>query len=153
MITSGVRSSTASFNLVKISEGANEALSTMVRQIRVATSMDASSTAGLIVFSGDVDGDGTTQTVRFDVSGGYLRKGPSADAMSDWVADVESIVFTYYWYNPATKQPEPLAEGDWAAHYTEIYRVDIALALSIDSAGSTVSRSYNTSVTLRNKLQ
>ncbi|MEW6553158.1 MAG: hypothetical protein AB1384_02595 [Actinomycetota bacterium] len=153
MITSGVKSSTASFNLVKISEGANEALSTMVRQIRVATSMDAASTSSLIVFSGDVDGDGTTQTVRFDVSGGYLRKGPTADSMSNWIADVDTVTFTYYWYNPSTKQAEPIADADWAAHYMDVYRVDIGLTMTINSAGNTVGRSYNTSVTLRNKLQ
>jgi Tfp pilus assembly protein PilW len=153
MITSGVQSSTASFNLVKISEGANEALSTMVRQIRVATSIDAASTANLIIFSGDVDGDGAAQTVRFDVSGGYLRKGPNAGAMSNWIADVDSVTFTYFWYNPATKKAEPLDAGNWAAHYTAVYRVDIELALSIDSANTSVDRTYNTSVTLRNKLQ
>jgi len=153
MITSGVKSSTASFNLVKISEGANEAMSTMVRQIRVATSLDATSTANMIRFVGDVDGDDTATTVLFDVAGGYLRRGESADAMVDWVPNVDTLTFTYYWYNPATKQPEALAAGDWAAHYTGVYRVDIELALSMDAVGTNVARTYSTSVTLRNGLR
>jgi type II secretory pathway component PulJ len=153
MITSGVKSSTASFNLVKISDGANEALSTMVRQIRVASSLDASSTANLLVFTGDVNGDGTETTVRFDVSGGYLRQGASADSMANWIPYVDSITFTYFWFDPATKQCTALAAGDWVAHYQDVYRIDIEINMSVDAVGTSIARTFSGSVTMRNMLR
>ncbi len=73
--------------------------------------------------------------------------------MDDWVPNVDTLTFTYYWYNPATKQAEALAAGDWAAHYIDVYRVDIELALSMDAVGTNVARTYSSSVTLRNKLK
>jgi type II secretory pathway pseudopilin PulG len=153
MITSGVKSSTVSYNLVKISEGANEALSTMVRQIRVASSLDAACTSSVLMFVGDVDGDGLETTVRFDVSGGYLRRGTGAASMDNWIPNVDAITFTYYWFDPATKQPTPLSSGDWAAHYNEVYRVDMEMTMSIDAVGSDVSRTCSGSVTIRNLLK
>jgi type II secretory pathway component PulJ len=155
MITSGAKSSTASYNLVKMSEGANEALSTMVRQIRVATVLDASCSAGAIAFTGDVDGNGSEDSVRFDAAGGYLRRGSSADSMSDWVPSVDSVTFSYNYFDPADKTVkafDPISQT-WADYRTGIVRVDIVLQMSEPSMGITLSRTYRGSVNLRNELR
>jgi len=155
MISSGVKSSTASYNLVKISQGANEAMVTMVRQIRVATSINTASTANSIIFTGDVNGDGTDTAVRFDAAGGYLRRGTSAADMSDWIAEVDGVAFTYYYFNKDLKELQAVTPGSaaWTANLTQIRRIDIALAMSRSSVGITIDRDYTGSVTLRNALQ
>lgn len=155
MITSGAKSSTASYNLVKISQGANEAMVTMVRQIRVATSIDTTSTANTIIFTGDVNGDGTDSTVRFDVSDGYLRRGSSAADMSNWIEGVGGVTFTYYYFDTGLKQPQAVdpASAAWTTYRTQINRIDIALAMSRSSVGVTLDRDFTGTVGLRNALQ
>lgn len=155
MISSGVSSSSASYNLVRMTEGANEALSAMVRQIRVASSLDASCTTNTIVFTGDIDGNGSEETVRFDAANGYLRRGSSAETMVNWVPEVSSVSFTYYYFNPLTKRLEALTPGSgaWTDNRTLINRIDIALVMSTTEVGLTMQRNFTTSVSLRNQLR
>jgi Tfp pilus assembly protein PilW len=154
MITSGVKSSTVSYNTVKLSENANEALSTMVRQIRVATQLDPACSASVITFTGDINGDGSETVMRFDASGGYLRTGSAAGDMNDWVPNVDSVTFAYFYYDTETRLLTQLTPGsaEWNDHYTEIRRIDIGLLLSIETQGLDLSRDYSSSVTLRNQL-
>lgn len=154
MIQSGVNSSTASYNTVKLSEGASEAQSTIVRQIRVATQLDPGCTASVITFTGDINGDGSDTVMRFDVANGYLRSGSAAGDMNDWIPNVDTVIFTYYWFDIDTKQLTELTPGtaEWSDHYSDIRRIDIGLQLSKTAPGSSISREYSSSVTLRNKL-
>lgn len=154
MITSAVKSSTTSYNTVKLSESANEALSTMVRQVRVATQLDPACTASVITFTGDINGDGNETVMRFDVSNGYLRSGSAAGNMNDWIPNVDSVTFEYFYYDPDTRLLTQLTPGsaEWNDHYNQIRRIDIGLLLSIDSQGFNIGRDYSSSVTLRNQL-
>jgi Tfp pilus assembly protein PilV len=155
MITSGVKSSTSAYNLVKMSEGASEGMSTMVRQIRVAASLDPACTTSAIVFTGDVNGDDVENTVRFDAAGGYLRRGSSADNMSDWIPNVEAVTFTYYYINPVSKKLEVLSPGtgDWTNFSAQVRRIDIALSMSSSAVGAAIDRDFSSSVNLRNSLR
>jgi hypothetical protein len=154
MISSGVKSSTASYNTVKLSQGASESLSTMVRQIRVATQLDPACSMGVLTFTGDINGDGAETVMRFDASGGYLRSGTAAGAMNNWIPNVDVVTFTYFWYDPDTKQLTELTPGtaEWIDHYVQIRRIDIELQMSITAPGSDIRRAFTGSVTLRNKL-
>ncbi len=155
MIYSGVTSSSASYSLVNIAEGANEALNAMVRQIRVASSLDPSCTAGTLIFTGDVDGNGSEETVRFNVANGYLRRGSSEGTMIDWIPGVSSVSFTYWYFNPQTKRMETLTPGtaNWVNNRTLVKRIDILLAMSLTKTGLTMSRNFTSSVNLRNQLR
>ncbi len=155
MITSGLKSSTSSYNQVKLAEGANEALSAMVRQIRVATVLEPSCTAAAIAFRGDTDGNGTENAVRFDAAGGYLRQGTGAGGMSNWIPLVDGVSFTYYYFDTSTKTVRRFdaATQSWENLRTSISRVDIELRMSKSALGMALSRTYRGSVNLRNELR
>jgi len=146
MITSGVNSSTASYNVVKMGEAGNSAMSTMIRQIRVAASVDVNSGSSRLTFTGDLDGDDVGDTQDFRLEGGYLMMGDL-----QWIADAYSVQFTYYWYDETDKQVKELAAGS-AGWNTAIRRVDIELVLARQSGRNTIYRTYTGSVTLRNVL-
>lgn len=151
MLSSGAKSSTTSYNVVRIQEAANEALDTMTRQIRVAEAVDAMSNESYLRFQGDLDGSGVPRYMAFAASGGYLMRGSSADDMQQWIEGVESVTFTYYQYNETTKQLEVLNPGDPGWNVL-VHRVDIELNMSRAGAGVVVNRTFTASVTLRNDL-
>jgi hypothetical protein len=156
MIENGVKSSASSYDLVRIDEDGSEAISVMTRQLRVAVTLDPDSTADIVTFAGDVDGDGVDDTVRFEVSDGYLKRGSGEGYMSDWIANADQIAFRYYYYDEETNQEIELTPGsaDWYNYYTLIHRIDMELGLSRQSSGTLVmSRTFLGSVTLRNELQ
>jgi type II secretory pathway pseudopilin PulG len=158
MISSGAKSSTASFNLVKMEDAANEAITTMTRQIRVGSSFDAASNNSQIIFQGDFNGDGNVgeyemiipQTQTFKVEEGVLFKDGQP-----WVEGVSGLTFTYYIYDTGTGKEKVLDPNDpdlpgW--NYM-IHRVAVTLDMSMDSMGITLSRSYHGSATIMNALR
>jgi hypothetical protein len=149
MIASGVNSSTASYMTVKATEAGNGAISTMIRQIRVANSVSSDPLSGndRLVFMGDLNGDSIDEAQGFYVQGNYLMMGDQ-----QWIEDAQSITFTYFEYNEETKQVEELAVGspDWNSR---IRRIDIELVISDTGPAVTVSKTFTGSVTLRNALQ
>lgn len=148
LIESGFRSNAISYSVVQITDASREALSTMIRQIRVATSVDPAYTNNnTIVFTGDVDGNGTYETVGFTASGGNLLRYDGS-AWEEWVKGIDSVTFTYY----AEGSSNPLAVGspNWNL---KIKRVDITLNLSANALGNTVTRTFRGTVSLRNNLQ
>lgn len=156
MIENGLKSSAVSNDLVRLDEEGNEAVSTMMRQLRVAVSLDPDSTANVITFTGDVDGDGNNDTVRFEVSDGYVKRGSGEGQMTEWIANAEQLNFSYYYYDDVQKQEIELTPGtaEWTNNYTSIRRIDMELRLSKVSVGSLVTaRNFLGSVTLRNHLQ
>jgi hypothetical protein len=118
----------------------------MIRQIRVAASVDVNSGSSRLTFTGDLDGDDVGDTQDFRLEGGYLMMGDL-----QWIADAYSIQFTYYWYDETDKQVKELAAGS-AGWNTAIRRVDIELVLARQSGRNTIYRTYTGSVTLRNVL-
>jgi len=157
MIVSGVRSSSASYNLVKMDEAANEALDTMARQIRVSTCLSNTCSANSILFAGDVDGDTAVEAVQFAATGGYLQRGDALYGSSElpmvnWIQGCNQVTFTYWYYNDATGQFNKInmaSATDWNAYHLGIKRVDIELKMS----GSNLSRTYAGGVALRNQLE
>ncbi len=149
MIASGVNNSTASYMIVKASEAGNSAMSTMIRQIRVAKTISPEplSNSNSLVFLGDINGDGFDDPQGFFIQNGYLMMGSE-----QWIENVQSITFTYYWYNEATKKVEELAVGS-PSWEKLIRRIDIELVISDTGAGVNISRTFTGSVTLRNALQ
>ncbi len=143
MLMSAFKSSAVSYSITKLEDAAREAMSTMIRQIRVATLVDPASTGTSLTFSGDLDGSGATSTASFNVAGGVLKRNGEA-----WVQNVDSVTFTYYAKGSAT----PLVPGsaEWNYHITKI---SVVLTLSRESLGTDVGRTFEGSVTLRNNLQ
>lgn len=151
MIRSGAQSSNVSYALSRIEDTATEALETMTRQIRVCTSVNANSSSSRLIVSGDFQGSGTTSTLIYDASGGYLRKGPSLDAMSDWVEGVSAVTFDYYDYDLSEGTWTKLTPGspDWNSR---VKRIDVVIQFSRPAGGVTLERSYKGSVMLRNSM-
>ena len=151
MIRSGAQGSNISHALSRIEETAAEALETMTRQIRVCTSVNPNSTASRLIVSGDFRGSGTISTLTFDASGGYLRRGSSPDAMSEWVEGVSSVTFDYYYYDTSGGTWTRLVPGsqNWN---TMVKRIDVVLQFSKPAGGITLERSYKGSVMLRNMM-
>ncbi|MHB8781747.1 MAG: hypothetical protein ACYC55_10250 [Candidatus Geothermincolia bacterium] len=141
MLYSAFRSSAVSYSTVKIEDAAREALSTMVRQIRVATDISFSSNAGSITITGDLDGDNVDETAAFTATGGWLLQNGAA-----WIEHVDSVVFTYYAANGTVLVPGTLL---WN---TYVHRVSIRLTLSREAMGVDSQRSFESSVSLRNNL-
>ncbi len=151
MLQSGADSSTTQYVLARMEEDAGKVLDTMTRQIRLATAIDYLSTGNTLVFSGDLDGSGAVQSMAFTVSNGQLMRGPNLNGLQVWVDGVESIAFTYYRFNPATKVMEAITPGTTGWN-TLVERVDIAIRFSRRAGRITLQRDYAGSVTLRNSL-
>lgn len=148
MIESGAKSSTASYNLVRMEEAANEALGNMTRQIRVATSFDPACDNGQIMFTGDLNGDGEITQQAFRVVDGALIKDGQP-----WVEGATDLTFTYYWYDRGARAEEVLVPGSYPGWNEMIHRVEITLEMSGDSLEVTLNRTYYGSVTIMNALR
>ncbi len=140
MISSGAKSSTASYNLVKLENAANEAVVAMTRQIRVATAIDAGSNEQAITFVGFLDGSEKTSVTLALQEGSITRNGAS------WIEDVESMQIAYF-----DERGERLSPGT-PGWNTLVHRVDFELVFSKESMGLRLSRTYQGTVTLRNSL-
>ncbi len=142
MLTSAFSSSAATYNISKLEDAAREALSTMVRQLRVATHVDANSNANTITFTGDLDGNGSSETVTYAVAGGYLLRNGQ-----QWVQYVNSLSFVYY--QQASTTPLVPGSSGWNLLIKSI-SLDIGLSRSANEIDT--SRSFEGSVALRNAL-
>ncbi len=162
MIRSGVQTSSTGYSQVKVQEAGGEALDTMIRQIRGATAISKDSTANLLIFAAELNGDSTIEEVRFGVSGGVLQKGSIAMAsrpatLTNWIDGCDQLNLTYWMTDDATKQLTQIAPGSAAwtdGGYLKIGRIDMQLQMSRETVDSpTVRRTVTGSVDLRNTLQ
>jgi len=162
MIRSGAQASSTSYNQVKVEEAGGEALDTMIRQIRGATAIDSASTASLLIFAADLNGDSTLKEVRFGVSGGVLQKGSVAIAngratLTDWIDGCDQFNLTYWMADDVTNQLNQVTPGSAAwtgGGYLKIARIDVQLQMSRQTAGGPpIRRTITGSVDLRNTLQ
>jgi competence protein ComGC len=162
MIRSGAQASSTSYNQVKVEEAGGEALDTMIRQIRGATAIDSASTASLLIFAADLNGDSTLKEVRFGVSGGVLQKGSLAIAngpatLTDWIDGCDQFNLTYWMADDVTNQLNQVTPGSAAwtgGGYLKIARIDVQLQMSRQTAGGPpIRRTITGSVDLRNTLQ
>ncbi len=166
MIRAAARSSSSSHTLAKVQEAGNEALDTMVRQIRGAVSISPQSNSSRIIFAADVDGglveeEGvsrfTLETAQFDLEGGYLRKGycpygSGMPPMQEWIADCTGLTFSYWVYDPAIAALRPWDPSTDPVIYVK--RVDVELRISGKAlGGSEIERVFTGSATMRNDLQ
>ncbi len=143
MLESAFKSSAASYSITKLEDAAREAMSTMIRQIRVATYINPASTAGSLTITGDLDGTGATTAASFEVQDGVLKRNGQP-----WVDNVDSVTFTYYRQGSAT--PLVPGAGDWNV---QVKKVSIVITLSREALGIDIARTFEGSVTLRNNLQ
>ncbi|MBC7229095.1 MAG: prepilin-type N-terminal cleavage/methylation domain-containing protein [Actinobacteria bacterium] len=152
MIESGSSGSMASYALTRIDEDANTVIDSLTRQVRVAQYINPSSSGSVLYFSGDLTGDGNMRPMIYMVSGGSLVRGSSPDALQSWVEGVESITFRYYRYNPDTRQMVEITPGSsgWNAL---VERVDFEIRFSRQAGKLRLGRTYDGSVTLRNRLR
>lgn len=148
MVSSAAKSSTASFNLVKMEQSSNEILNAMTRQLRVARYITASSNNSMIVFGGDFAGDDIERTQSFYVSNGTLYKDGQP-----WVEGVTSVTFTYKTYSRAMGGEVVITPGEFEDWNKGIQRIVINLEMSLPSAGIDMNRSYVTSVAMMNALR
>jgi competence protein ComGC len=168
MIQSGVKSSSASYSLVKVNEAGNEAMSVMVRQIRAAVAIDPSSTANTLIFAanlnGDIDmiGNEIFETAQFDSASSFLRKGScsideGSPPMENWIAGCDQVTFTYWKIDDTTKILRPIDPSsiEWSTGgNTSVVRIDIVFNISRRSVGgNNMERTFTGSVSLRNVLQ
>ncbi len=147
------RGNAVSYNLSKVEDAAREAMSAMVRQIRVATHIYPDlSTNGILRFQGDIDGDGTQDEVGFKESdgGGYLQRWENGNWV-DWVESVDSITFTYFGYDENIQMVE-ISPGspDWNLH---VERIEIVINCSAATLHMNVTRTFQGEVALRNDLE
>ena len=158
MLNSGVKGSSASYNLVRVQEKGNEAVSMMVRQIRGSLAISPASGPGSIDFFTDVEGDGALDEVRFDLADGYLRRGSAPRGsgsltMENWIEGCTSLVFRYWVQDENTLSLRPWDVGIPGDHL-RIRRVDVEVTFTGRSLGGyEIDRVFSGSVTLRNQLQ
>ncbi len=143
MLTSAFKSSAVSYSTTKVEDAAREAMSTMIRQIRVANAINPASTSASLTFTGDLDGNDVNETATFAVVGGVLQRNGQP-----WVENVDSVSFTYYQQGSIT----PLVPGS-AGWNTLVKKISIVITLSRESLGTDVARTFEGSVSLRNSLQ
>ncbi len=148
MMTGAFKSSSVSYNIAELEDSAREALSTITRQIRVATSIVATSTANSLTLTGDLDGNGSSDTVTFSVVDGVLVKTVPGFAAEEWVNHVDNVTFTYYEPGAGDSVITP-GGSDWSS---SVGRVSVVLQLSATGQGVTTARSYEASVALRNSI-
>ncbi len=142
MLMSAFKSSAVSYSTTKIEDAAREAMSTMIRQIRVANAINSASTGSSLTFTGDLDGNSANENASFAVVGGKLQRNGQP-----WVDNVDSVTFTYYGEDFAT--PLVPGSGNWNL---EVHKISIVITLSREALGTDVSRTFEGSVTLRNSL-
>lgn len=142
MLMSAFKSSAVSYSTTKLEDAAREAMSTMIRQIRVANAINPASTNAAITFTGDLDGNSSDETASFAVVNGTLQRNGQP-----WVDNVDSVTFTYYGEDFAT--PLVVGSADW--NYT-VRKISIVINLSRESLGTDVARTFEGSVSLRNSL-
>lgn len=158
MLNSGVKGSSASYQLVRVQEKGNEAVSVMVRQIRGAVAISPASGTSAIEFYADVEGDGVLDMVRFDLAGGYLRKGSAPQgtgslAMENWMDGCTSLVFRYWVWDENARSLRQWNAGVPGDHLN-IDRIDVEVGFAGSSLGGhEIDRVFGGSVTLRNQLQ
>jgi hypothetical protein len=140
MISSGAKSSAASYNLVKLENAANEAMASITRQIRVAKSIAPNSGAQTITFTGYLDGTEQVTVVLGVQDGKITRNG------APWIEDVESMAIAYF--DEGGAQLDTGMPG-WN---TQVRRVDLELVFAKESMGIRLSRTFKGTVTLRNRL-
>ena len=148
MIESGAKSSTASYNLVRMEESANEAVNTMTRQIRVATHISLDSDNSRIIFSGDINGDDITTNQVFKVENGVLFKDGQP-----WIEEVDSLVITYYWYDMANRVEAVLLPGQFPGWNDVISRVMVTLNMYSPNPDADLRRTIYGSATIMNALR
>ncbi len=142
MLMSAFKSSAVSYSTTKLEDAAREAMSTMIRQIRVAKAINSASTNSAITFTGDLDGTSPDETASFAVVDGVLLRNGQP-----WVENIDSITFAYYGEDFAT--PLVVGSADW--NYL-VRKVSIVINLSRESLGTDVARTFEGSVSLRNSL-
>jgi hypothetical protein len=152
----------SAYSSVKVEEAGGEALDTMIRQMRGAEALSSASTANLLIFAVDLDGDGAREEVRFEVSGNTLQKGSIAwdsrpATPADWIAGCDQLNLTYWKTNDNTKELIEVVPGSSAwtnGDYLKITRIDMQLHM-FRKAGDNpdVQRTVTGSVDLRNTLQ
>ncbi len=147
------RGNAVSYNLSKVEDAAREAMSAMIRQIRVATHIYPDlSTNGVLRFRGDINGDGTQDEVGFKESdsGGYLQRMENGDWV-DWVESVDSITFTYFGYDDDIQMVE-ISPGspDWNLR---VKRIEIVINCSASTLHMNITRTFQGEVALRNNLE
>lgn len=140
MISSGAKSSAASYNLARIENSANEAIVAITRQLRVATAINPASSTQSITFTGYLDG-GNETTVNLAVADGNITRNGVP-----WIEGVESMSLTYF-----DERGTQLVAGtpDWN---TQVRRIELEFVFSRDSMGVILSRTFHGAVTLRNSL-
>ncbi len=148
LMTGAFKSSSTSYNVSQLEDAAREALSTMTRQLRVATSIDATSNNQALTLSGDLDGNGVSETVTFTANGGTLFKTMPGNVPEEWVPYVDNISFTYFEPGAGDIAISPGAAG-WTS---QVGRVSVVIQLSASGQGITTERSYEASVALRNTI-
>lgn len=161
MISSGARSSSATYGLVQIQDAANEALSTILRQLRGAVSIGLGTTASYIHFAADLDGDGDWEAAAFDAQNGYLRRWvgelDQEPQFEDWIESCSDLRFRFYRYNEATGRLEEVVPGssEWlAGGFLEVKKVEVEMTFRRGAlGGAEMERSFSGNVTLRNRLQ
>jgi type II secretory pathway pseudopilin PulG len=167
MITHGVETQSTSFAQIKIEEAGSEALDTITRQARGAAAISSSSTANLLIFACDIDGQSTPgnahlEEVRYGIVDGKLKKGVAPlgtqVTMTDWIDDCDQMSLTYWRTNDISRQLQKISPGpgDWDnGGYLEITRIDIQLNMSRSTVNSEtgIQRTMTASVDIRNTLQ
>ena len=148
MLTGAFKSSSVSNNIAKLEDAAREALSTMTRQLRVAASIDAGSSNHSLTVTGDLDGNGTKESVNFSVANDILMKTVSGHAAEEWVSNVDHVTFNYYRPGVGDQAISP-GGADWN---TGVGRISIIIELSASGQGITTARTYEASVALRNSI-
>ncbi len=148
MMEGAFKSSSAAYNITQIEDAARESLSTMIRQLRVATSIDATSTNESLTLSGDLDGNGVGESVNFSVVDGALCQTVPGYSAEQWVPYVDSVTFTYFQPGAGDNAVIPGAAG-WTS---QVGRVSVVIQLSAKGQGITTERSYEASVALRNTM-
>ncbi len=148
MMSGATKSSAVTYEIGKLEDAARESLSTMTRQLRVATVIDASSTNSSLTLQGDLDGNGVKESVTFNVAGGVLCKTVPGFAAEEWVSNVDRVTFTYYEPGAGDVVVTPGSSG-WN---TRVGRVSIIIELSADAMGARAERTYEASVAMRNTM-
>ncbi len=161
LIRSGIKSSSANYNAVKIGEAGDEAVNVMTRQIRGAVAISPNSSASDLIFAADVNADKISDTVRFNAANGFLRTGTcrlsaGLPAMQDWIEGCDGVTFIYWTIDAISKKLVRIEPGssEWSdGGNSLVVRIDFELRLSRELVDEhTLDRTFTGSVSLRNTL-
>ncbi len=150
MIRSGAVSSSVTSALSRIEDGANEALETMVRSVRMCTSIDPSSTSGALVLWGDFLNTGKDVSMAYAAGDGWLKKGGSVQELNNWVEGVRSVTFSYYDYDSVTGSWVQLTPGT-SGWNTRVERVDVDLNFQVRAGETNLERNFRATAARRNR--